>query len=80
MPFSERVPLFRGVVRRKGGKYWDASADKGKGKWSAASSATSYSWIIWLKGQSEPSQIARIPPCRLKLERVGDYEPLKADL
>jgi hypothetical protein len=40
-----------------------------------ASSATSYSWFVWLREQvGEPTRLVWIPPCRKELEREGDYE------
>lgn len=45
----------------------------------SASSATSYSWIVWRCRPHKPSPESMpifvwIPPCRRKLERPGDYE------
>jgi hypothetical protein len=36
--------------------------------------ATCYSWFVWMKGNSIPSPIW-IPPCRSELERDEDYDP-----
>jgi len=38
-----------------------------------ASTATGYAWFVWDKNASSDSRLAWIPPCRRKLERVGDY-------
>ncbi len=38
-----------------------------------ASTATSYSWIIWQKTCAGPTELAWIPPCRKRLERADDY-------
>lgn len=38
-----------------------------------ASTATSYSWLVWWKGIS-PRPPLWVPPCRKTLELVGDYE------
>lgn len=41
---------------------------------SSASSATSYSWVVWLKdGQFGDTNMMWIPPCRKELERSEDY-------
>lgn len=37
-----------------------------------ASSATAYSWVVWLKGENDTRQ-RWIAPCRKKLERADDY-------
>ena len=38
-----------------------------------ASSATSYSWLVWIHGE-KPRPFFWIPPCRPVLERAGDYD------
>lgn len=38
-----------------------------------ASTATSYCWLVWLKGHSGQTRLMWIPPCRAKLERAADY-------
>lgn len=38
-----------------------------------ASTATSYAWLIWIKGMP-PQPFKWIPPCRAELERDSDYE------
>jgi hypothetical protein len=38
-----------------------------------ASSATAYSWVVWLDGEEE-TKFVWIPPCRKQLERPGDYD------
>lgn len=40
-----------------------------------ASTATGYCWLIWQTGAAVPTRLAWIPPCRRRLEKVGDYEP-----
>lgn len=37
-----------------------------------ASSATAYSWVVWIKGETDTRQ-RWIAPCRKKLERKEDY-------
>lgn len=44
-----------------------------KGKLTATgSTATSYCWLIWRKGE-KGTRLVWIPPCRKQLERAGDY-------
>jgi hypothetical protein len=38
-----------------------------------ASTATSYCWLIWKHGSSEPTRLLWVPPCRGRLERPFDY-------
>lgn len=38
-----------------------------------ASTATSYCWLVWLKGRGLQTNLVWIPPCRAKLERASDY-------
>lgn len=70
LQFSERVVMHKGKLRQAGAKYIDPSDGKEK----RASSATSYSWVIWLKGEDD-TRLRWIPPCRLRLEKPGDYPP-----
>ncbi|MFK0273675.1 methyltransferase [Ensifer sp. NPDC090286] len=44
-----------------------------------ASSATAYSWIVWLKGEKDTRQ-RWIAPCRKRLERVDDYEACRDEV
>ncbi|WP_066045580.1 methyltransferase [Blastomonas sp. CCH5-E3] len=39
----------------------------------SAASATAYSWIVWVAGQSD-TRFRWLPPCRKRLERPSDYE------
>ena len=40
------------------------------------STATAYCWLVWRKNdRTGQTNFAWIPPCRKKLERVGDYPP-----
>lgn len=66
--FAERVIMQKGIVRDPRLKYFDPKADK----WKYPSTATSYCWLLWLEGEVEP-KMRWIPPCRIKLERPGDY-------
>lgn len=70
LQFSERVVMHKGKLRQAGAKYIDPADGKEK----RASSATSYSWVIWLKGEDD-TRLRWIPPCRLRLEKPGDYPP-----
>lgn len=38
------------------------------------SSATAYSWLVWLRGEND-TRLRWIAPCRRALERPGDYPP-----
>lgn len=72
-PFAERVPLFKGILRDPDKEYFDEAADK----WKKPSTATSYSWFVWVKNRA-PQPPIWIPPCRLALTRAGDYPATKA--
>jgi hypothetical protein len=39
-----------------------------------ASTATSYSWFIWEREYTGPTQVVWVPPCRKALERDRDWE------
>ena len=39
-----------------------------------ATTATSYCWIVWFRGQGTITAFDWIPPCRKRLERAGDYD------
>lgn len=67
LQFSERVVMHKGKLRQAGSKYLDAD-----GKEKTASSATSYCWVIWLKGESD-TRLRWIPSSRRYLEAPGDY-------
>ncbi|RYH04113.1 hypothetical protein EU805_01705 [Salipiger sp. IMCC34102] len=73
LQFTERVVLHKSAMRRAGDKWFDPDADDGAGRWKSASSATAYCWMIWLPG-TEVTTFDWIAPCRLRLERPGDYE------
>lgn len=75
--FAERVILHKGVLRDPAQEYWDPKENKGEGGWKRPSTATSYCWLIWEKHRArQPFQW--IAPCRLELERPGDY-PVNPD-
>ncbi|WP_232494949.1 hypothetical protein [Novosphingobium kaempferiae] len=69
--FAERVVMLRGRLVRANAPD-PANLDPRTGEPRKASSATSYCWIIWIKGE-EDTRLRRIEKCRLRLEREGDY-------
>ncbi len=66
--FTERLILTKGIVRDPSKEYWDDEAQK----WRRPSTATAYTWLVWVHGR-EPEPFLWIPPCRSSLERPGDY-------
>lgn len=68
---AERVVMLRGRLVRAGTPD-PGNIDPATGKPRKASTATSYAWIVWLKGE-EDTRLRRIEKCRLRLERPGDY-------
>lgn len=81
MPFVERVVMHKGVLRDPDKLYWDEAAQQ----WRRPSSATAYSWFVWLQPDASHAgreaarlcdpRLRRIPPCRRRLERrPGDYD------
>lgn len=74
--FAERVPMLRGRLIRKG-QLDPFSLDPKTGEPRPCSSATTYSWLVWMPGQHDWRKRI-IPPCRLRMEREGDY-PLYPD-
>ena len=79
LPFVERVVLWRGVLLDPEVPVWREGPD-GAGRLERPTSATSYCWLVWLKDRPSPTLLRRIPPCRLRLTRPGDYPPLPAHL
>jgi hypothetical protein len=69
--FAERVVMLKGRLVRSGA-IDAANIDPKTGEPRKASSATSYCWIVWIKGE-EDTRLRRIEKCRLRLEREGDY-------
>ncbi len=78
LPFVERVVIWKGVLLDPDVAIWMPDA-KGGPKMAKPSTATSYSWLVWLK---EPARrlFYRIPPCRAILTRPGDYPPVSDHL
>ncbi len=73
-PFVERVVIWKGVLLDPDVPVWMPDAKDGP-KMAKPSSATSYSWLVWLK-EPAGTLLNRIPPCRAKLTRPGDYPPV----
>jgi hypothetical protein len=71
LQFSERVVMLEGRLIRSGAPD-PFSADQ-DGKLKKASTATSYCWFVWLTDGAGDTRLRWIPPCRLQLEREGDY-------
>lgn len=70
--FSERVVMLKGRLIRDGAP--DPFNLDEEGNPRKASTATSYVWMAWLKHDLEWGCRKRwIAPCRLRLEREGDY-------
>lgn len=70
--FAERVVILRGRLVRSG-EDDPQNIDPKTGKPRKASTATSYSWLIWDKEDPVETRLQRIEKCRLQLERRGDY-------
>lgn len=65
--FVERVCILKGRMVRVG--EIDPLTDE------PAATATSYGWAVWLKGTPpDDTRLRWIEPCRLRLERPGDYD------
>lgn len=73
--FVERVVMHQGVLRDPNKKYWNPEAtapDGSQGAFVFPKSATAYSCLAWLRDLPREPTIW-IPPCRMRLERPGDY-------
>jgi hypothetical protein len=71
LQFAERVVMLRGRMVRAGDPD-PANIDPVTGKPRKASTATSYAWLVWIKGEAD-TRFRRIEKCRKRLERDGDY-------
>lgn len=69
--FSERVVMLRGRLVRAGDPD-PSNIDPSTGKPRKASTATSYAWIVWIRGERD-SRVRWLEPCRKALEKPGDY-------
>jgi len=68
LQFVERVAMLEGRLVRAGEV--DPFSEEGN----KVSSATAYSWLVWLTGSNRiDTRLRWIPPCRFRLERPGDY-------
>ncbi len=68
---AERVVMLKGRLVRAGAPD-PANIDPRTGNPRKASTATSYAWLVWIKGNND-TRLRRIEKCRLRLERDGDY-------
>lgn len=68
----ERVIMAKGTLRDPNKKYFDETT----GEWKKPSSATAYSWMVWLaqKPTEADTRLRWIAPCRQRLERPSDYD------
>ncbi|WP_408586551.1 hypothetical protein [Novosphingobium sp.] len=71
LTFCERVVLLKGRLVQSGSPDPFNLDEDGKPK--KASSATSYSWIIWMPGCHDTRHRWIAPGTRKRLERAGDY-------
>ena len=70
LQFAERVVMLKGRLVRAGAP--DPFNLDDDGQPTRASSATSYTWLVWMPGQHDWRKRI-IAPCRLNLECKGDY-------
>lgn len=66
--FVERVVILKGRLVQAGKV--DPFAEKPGTK---ASTATAYTWLVWMKDGEGDTRARWIAPCRRRLERPGDY-------
>ncbi|WP_225206269.1 methyltransferase domain-containing protein [Novosphingobium huizhouense] len=71
LTFSERVPLLKGRLIRKGAP--DPFNLDEDGKPRKVSSATSYAWIVWMPGCHDTRHRWIAPGTFKRLDRPGDY-------
>lgn len=71
--FVERVVIVKGGVLDPDVKIRAIDKKSGKEVWKKPSSATAYSWLVWIRDEA-PRPTFWIPPCRRLLTRPGDYE------
>lgn len=75
--FVERVVMVKGRCVRAGDPQLDAFGEPlrdDKGRVKRHTTATSYAWFLWGPDRAERTLYDWIPPCRLRLERPGDYD------
>ncbi len=83
LQFAERVVMLEGRLVRAGAVDLMGKRSNKTGKLPKASTATDYLWLVWASEEfyefaPEPIEFPHklfdwIPPCRLKLEKPGDY-------
>ena len=71
--FVERVVVVKGRILDPDVKIPVLNGATGKTVLKKPSSATSYSWLVWISGEA-PKPTVWIPPCRQQLTRPGDYD------
>lgn len=71
LPFTERVILWKGLCLDPDVPVYRPDT----GRLEKPSSATAYAWFVWIK-DGPTGLMRRIPPCRSRLQRPGDYPPL----
>lgn len=72
LQFSERVVMLEGRLVRRG------AIDPFTGK--KSTSATAYSWLVWIAGDDRETRMRWLAPCMTRLERPGDYPDYAAEL
>lgn len=70
LQFSERVVMLEGRLVRRG------SIDPFTGR--KATSATAYSWLVWIAGDERETRMRWLAPSMVRLERPGDYPDYSA--
>ncbi len=71
-PFVERVALWRGVLLDPDVPVWRPEREKAE----KPTSATAYTWLVFLREGAGQTIKKRIAPCRKRLTRPGDYPPV----
>lgn len=69
LQFVERVVMSKGAPRDPSKKYWCEVTEKYK----TPSSATSYEWMVWIKGHSGPTIADWLGYGRKNMTKPGDY-------
>lgn len=75
LQFSERVVMLENRLIRAGAV--DPFAEEPGRK---ATTATSYVWLVWMKGSLGDTRMRWIGPCRARLERGEDYPDYSTEL
>jgi len=80
LPFTERVVLWKGILLDPDVPVTRWIEKRSEWVCEKPTSATSYCWLVWIKGSNQPTELHRIAPCRVDLTRPGDYPPLPEHL